>query len=161
MASEDFRKSPLLHKLKNIVFLFCLPSTINLIIMKQSLAKIYNHLLYISTICLYLLTTQPLASQVTIKGQITDAQNAGIGQANILLLRASDSVMQKGTITANNGAYILEKIPDGQYLIRASATGFEDLYSSPIKIAGNDVDAGSLQLTKATIVMGGSNCDGP
>ena len=68
--------------------------------------------------------------QITLKGRVIDAKSgkALIG-ANVRLIGTSI-----GIATDNKGAFILEKVPEGTYTLRASYSGYD---VSSIKVNGN------------------------
>ena len=68
--------------------------------------------------------------QITLKGRVIDAKSgkALIG-ANVRLIGTSI-----GIATDNKGEFILEKVPEGTYTLRASYSGYD---VSSIKVNGN------------------------
>nr|WP_299382304.1 TonB-dependent receptor [Allomuricauda sp.] len=70
------------------------------------------------------LLAQALQGQNTIKGTVQDDSENPLAYANVLLLKASDSTLIKGTITSEEGQFILEDIPTGNYKVTASMIGF-------------------------------------
>ena len=78
---------------------------------------------------LLLLLAGPLAAQAQtigrIDGQLLDAASQQpLPFAGVLLLRASDSTFVMGTQTLESGAFSLEKVPLGSYLLKASVVGY-------------------------------------
>ena len=71
--------------------------------------------------------------QITLKGRVIDAKSgkALIG-ANVRLIGTSI-----GIATDNKGEFILEKVPEGTYSLRASYSGYD---VSSIKVNGNKED---------------------
>lgn len=62
----------------------------------------------------------------TISGTLKDNETRhAIEYGNIVLYRAKDSVMVTGTISGNDGKFILPKIPFGRYYLKASFIGYE------------------------------------
>jgi hypothetical protein len=90
-----------------------------------------------------------LEAQVTVHGSVSDAQAKPLPQANVLLLRAKDSVMVKGMVTASNGGFRFENIAGGQYLLLLSFTGYENKYSAPFTLTTRESDLGSFSLQPA------------
>ena len=88
-----------------------------------------------------------LRAQVPVYGIVTDAQAKPMTQANVLLLRAKDSAMVKGMVTANNGSFRFENINGGQYLLLLSYTGYDNKYSTPFTVQAPGADMGSFALT--------------
>ncbi len=63
--------------------------------------------------------------QNSIGGQVQDDLGQPLSFANVLLLKASDSTLAKGTITEENGQFLLENIAQGQYMVTVSMIGFK------------------------------------
>ena len=76
-------------------------------------------------------------SQNSIKGLVQDDAGAPLPFANILLLKASDSTLVKGTITEDNGQFSFEGISQGQYIVSVSLMGFKPTYSNLLSINGS------------------------
>lgn len=65
---------------------------------------------------------------------MTDTTGKPIFQANVLLLKTSDSSLVKGTITNEKGQYSLDKVGEGNYFISYSFIGYRQLYSQPYAV---------------------------
>ena len=70
--------------------------------------------------------------QSTIKGKITDRQQA-LPFATVLLLKL-DSVVVKGVMTENTGAFVFENIQPGRYFLSASMVGYVKFHSPLITV---------------------------
>ncbi|MGC1204683.1 MAG: carboxypeptidase-like regulatory domain-containing protein [Flavobacteriaceae bacterium] len=70
-------------------------------------------------------------SQNKVTGLISDTTNQGIAYVNVLLIKASDSTLTKGTITSEKGAYTIDNIACGNYMIMSSYVGYKTAYSKP------------------------------
>lgn len=68
-------------------------------------------------------------SQNKVTGLISDTNNQGIAYVNVLLIKASDSTLTKGTITSEKGAYTIDNIARGNYMIMCSYVGYKTAYS--------------------------------
>ena len=85
-----------------------------------------------------------LSQNYNLKGQVKSYDNTPVVYANILLLRASDSVVVKGTSSGDNGFFTLSSIEKGTYLVKISFIGYQEIIK---KVAiEKDVDLGTLQL---------------
>jgi hypothetical protein len=107
-----------------------------------------------------------LFSQGSITGKIVDSIQVPVPFAIIALENSIDSSLVKGTITDENGLYVFNSISAGNYLLKISATGFEEKYSSEIKfdsIHDNNVQDISLHssvvLKTATITSAKSTIE--
>lgn len=65
-------------------------------------------------------------SQHTLSGSITDEESNPIAYANLLLLKAKDSVFVNGTSTDEFGLFKIEEIKKGDYILKISYVGYED-----------------------------------
>ncbi|MCB6972158.1 MULTISPECIES: TonB-dependent receptor [Butyricimonas] len=72
-------------------------------------------------------------AEITLKGKVVDAKTGkALAGANVRLVGTSI-----GIATNNKGEFILEKIPDGTYTLRASYSGYE---VGSMKVNGNKSD---------------------
>lgn len=88
-------------------------------------------------IALLLLSVQFCFGQTAIGGKVQDDTGEPLSFANVLLLKAGDSTLVKGTITEENGAFLLENIPQGQYVVSVSMMGFAPVTTEQYNIDGN------------------------
>ena len=75
--------------------------------------------------------------QNSIGGQVQDDLGQPLSFANVLLLKANDSTLAKGTITEENGQFLLEDIAQGQYLVSVSMIGFKPIATAEFNFDGN------------------------
>lgn len=68
-------------------------------------------------------------AQRTLSGKVTDPALEPVPGAYVMLFK--DTVLQKTTLTDADGHYNFESLPDGPYMLKASAMGFDN-YSSPV-----------------------------
>ncbi len=73
-------------------------------------------------------------SNFKISGNILESNNNTMPFANVLLLKASDSTLVKGTLSDENGSYIIKEVSSGNYLLLSSLVGFQSAYSKPFKL---------------------------
>ena len=66
--------------------------------------------------------------QSSIHGVIADERDKPLQNANILLLRYSDSTLVKGTVSTSAGFYLFENVKNGKYLLSASHIGMDRVY---------------------------------
>lgn len=88
------------------------------------------------------------AQNGAIIGKVIDNENTPQEFVNVLLLNASDSSLVKGVVTNFEGEFEIEKIKTGDYLISATMVGFNDTYSSVLKIDNNKIDLGTITLSE-------------
>ena len=72
-----------------------------------------------------------------VVGRITvpNENKAEVLQATVALLSIKDSSVIKMTASSKDGAFKLELVPNGKYLIAASAVGYKKAYSSSFEIS--------------------------
>lgn len=95
------------------------------------------------------------SGQTKIHGRIADTTGKPILYANVLLLNATDSVLVKGTLTNESGVFVFENIGKGKYLISATHTGEQSLFSPVFEITDKQepVDMGVIQLKENTVTL--------
>ena len=86
-------------------------------------------------------------SSYTISGLIHDNEGVPMAFSNVLLFRASDSTLVKGTLTNEEGFYTIENVVNGKYLVQGSMIGYKSTYSKPFDL--------NQDLTIGTIVLSG------
>src|SRR5215217_1423343 len=92
--------------------------------------------------------TPLVQAQSTIHGLVVDATGQPVPQANVLLLHATDSALVKGMVTNTSGTFSFTNIPAGTYLIAATFTGFQQVYTAPFTTTNStNKNAGTLTLT--------------
>ncbi|MDO6516114.1 outer membrane beta-barrel family protein [Zobellia uliginosa] len=65
------------------------------------------------------------SQELSVKGVVNDREDQAVAFANVLLLSATDSTLVTGTSTDEAGAYAIQNITAGRYLIKASYIGNE------------------------------------
>ena len=76
-------------------------------------------------ICSVVIGFQSACAQSNIHGSIVDRVGKPLSNANVLLLKAADSSLVKGSITNEGGKYSFIDISGGRFIISATHTGFE------------------------------------
>ncbi|PKD21636.1 hypothetical protein APR41_01200 [Salegentibacter salinarum] len=104
-------------------------------------------------VALLFLFTNSLIAQHTLQGKLVTETNEPIAFANVVLLNAEDSTsVYKGTISEDNGAFVLEEITTNDYLLKVSFVGYEK-FLKQISIKSDK------KLGEITIKEGASNLD--
>ena len=80
-----------------------------------------------------------LQAQYSISGKITDDQKEPLAFANIILFEVDSDNPPKGAVSDEEGNYILENIPSGEYLIEISMLGFETKKIEKFKLDSDKV----------------------
>jgi hypothetical protein len=88
------------------------------------------------SICFFILILGVLNSfsQHSISGKIIDQQNQSLAFANIVIEEIGDKKNPTGTVSNDDGDYILENISSGKYTIEVSMLGFETQKINEVEI---------------------------
>lgn len=87
-------------------------------------------------------------SQNLVKGNVLDQNRQPVAFANVVLLQANDSTtVYKGSVSDEDGNFLLENIADNSYLLTVSFVGFENLQKL-IEVNG-DENLGELILNES------------
>ncbi|WP_207632806.1 TonB-dependent receptor domain-containing protein [Foetidibacter luteolus] len=73
-----------------------------------------------------------------ITGKLIDNMNRPVAFANVLLLKQADSTLIKAGTTDDQGAYSMDSIATGKYLLRFMNVGYETSFSATINILDNN-----------------------
>lgn len=88
----------------------------------------------------------------TVVGVLLDIKtNEPLPFVNLAVLDSIDSTFVKGGVTNYDGIFELTDIPQGAYLLRVSAIGYET-YVHPFNVV-NNTDLGILKLTEGSITL--------
>ena len=87
---------------------------------------------------LFMICSTLVWSQNTISGSVKDKENKPVAYANLLLLKAKDSVFVSGTSSNDFGDFKFDNIENGNYILKTSYVGFEDNYMS-LKISESKI----------------------
>ncbi|MDB5236053.1 MAG: TonB-dependent receptor, partial [Hymenobacter sp.] len=103
---------------------------------------------------LLLLSTAPGAqaqSTGTVGGKLLDAaDNQPLPFASVILLRATDSSFVAGAQTLESGVFLVERVPFGNYVLKATVVGYRTgLRAVAVSAAAPSVQMGELRLRVA------------
>jgi outer membrane receptor protein involved in Fe transport len=90
-----------------------------------------------------------------IIGKVLDINtNSPIELASVVLMKQSDKTQITGISTDAKGQFVLQRIPEGSYIIRVSYVGYKNHFSKTLcKSNGKRLDAGKILLTPSDIGM--------
>ncbi|SDM00741.1 outer membrane beta-barrel family protein [Kriegella aquimaris] len=94
-----------------------------------------NH--HLPFIFLLLSTVLFTYGQESITGKVQSETGNPQAYANVLLLKAGDSTFVKGTITENNGSFLLNNIEEGKYMVSVSMIGFKPFVTDTFDFDGS------------------------
>lgn len=84
-------------------------------------------------------------SGYTVSGQLNETSGESMPFAYVLLLKPNDSTLVKGTVTNDDGSYILENIKSGNYIVMGSMVGYQSVYSQTFEL-NSDFEVKTLTL---------------
>lgn len=104
-------------------------------------------------------TLQAQSTDAVIAGVVQDASHRPLEFANVLLLMASDSSLQKAEITAEDGTFEMVGVEPGMYLLQVSYVGLPLLTHGPFSVEAGErkelpvlvMSDGGVQLAEATV----------
>ncbi|CAN5124064.1 hypothetical protein BH23BAC1_BH23BAC1_31290 [soil metagenome] len=76
----------------------------------------------------------------SVSGKVQDPEGKPLPFANVLLINSTDSILVKGTVTAENGIFNIESVAHGSYLTAISMVGYKKTYSELFTISANHPD---------------------
>jgi len=92
----------------------------------------------------------------TVRGLLTDSiERQPLDAANVMIVRARDSVLVTGGMSDNRGIFELGKISAGQYLLIVSYLGYNDV-KRPLTLSGTPrtVNLGGIVMQKKDLQIG-------
>lgn len=70
----------------------------------------------------------------SISGKVQESDGKPMPFVNVLLLHNKDSTLAKGAVSNEDGAYLMENIHPGTYLVAATMVGYTRAYSQPLTV---------------------------
>jgi YD repeat-containing protein len=83
-----------------------------------------------------------------VSGTTTDASGKPMEFVTLMLMKAADSTLVKGVVSANTGAYEFESVAEGRYIVVATQLGYQKQGSAPFS-----VDAMHTQVTVPALTL--------
>jgi hypothetical protein len=102
----------------------------------------------------FFLSSYAHAQTGSIKGVLTDTENAPLPYSNVAIYQTSDSSLVTGSITNENGLFNIN-VEYGDYYLKISAVGFETYLSKGINVNASNpkVDFSTIRLQEDVRVM--------
>jgi hypothetical protein len=88
-----------------------------------------------------------------ITGRVFQAEGEGVPFANVFLLSSTDSSMVKGVAADAAGAFVIEDISHGSFVIMASMVGFKKAYSPRLTYVGTSIVLPDLLLSADVVSL--------
>ena len=93
------------------------------------------------------ISSQLVSAQLSIQGQVTDAESSGIAFANVLLLNAADSSFVLGLLSDDSGDFTMDAPVAGSYLVAASLIGYESVYTEVFNLEEGEYRLPPIELS--------------
>lgn len=89
----------------------------------------------------------PATAQDTyrVTGTVTDSTGAGLERAMVVALALPDSTLASFTTSGSDGAFTLERVAPGDYLLQVQLASFETV-RTPFTVTDADIDVGAAPL---------------
>lgn len=101
-----------------------------------------------------LLLFYSFASAQKIGGAVLDTDGAPVAGATVLLQKAGDSSLVKGSVTGKDGTFLFQGIGAGTYRVSASSANFRMVHTSPFTYSGGeDKTLDNLQFTQKEVQL--------
>lgn len=91
--------------------------------------------------------TLQAAGQYMVFGLVTDSAGNAVAATQLQL----DGLMNYQTTSAGNGQFSFDAVLEGNYSLKATADGYEDVTLENIQVSGGDVDLGIIMLPEIII----------
>ncbi len=85
-------------------------------------------------------------SSYTIIGLIQDSDGGPMAYSNVLLLKANDSTLVKGTLAQEDGTFEMDNVISGSYIVQGSMIGYKSTNSQPFEL-NNDYKVETIVLS--------------
>jgi len=108
--------------------------------------KLFNALL------LLLIAASTSAQTAQISGQLLDESQTAVSYANVVLYSAADSTITKVETSDENGNFLFQEIPHGNYFVNASYIGYDDI-SLPSFELNEDKALGTLSFVANSVQL--------
>lgn len=86
------------------------------------------------------------AQNSSLSGTVYDENEEAMAFAHVLLLQQQDSILVKGGTSDEQGKFLLEDIPEGNYILNVSLLGFEPYYKALQIQNSKELSIGTIQL---------------
>ncbi len=100
-------------------------------------------------ILLLLLGSFAAQAQISLKGKVIDERSKkALPFSSVMLLSPKDSMLIDGTITAQDGSFLIAEVDPGLYLVLVKRIGYQDLLMAAARL-NQSLDLGEISLKEA------------
>ena len=96
------------------------------------------------------------ATTFSVRGSITDSiERQPLDAANVVIIKAKDSVFVAGGMSSENGVFEIGKVPAGQYQLMVSYLGYHTVMQ-PLTLSGTPrtINVGGINMQKQNVQIG-------
>ena len=83
---------------------------------------------------------------------VTDSAGAPLGNAMVVALTQTDSVLTKYALTNGDGRFVMSDLTAGRYILQVTLIGFE-LFRRDFEISDADIDAGTVEMAVTAVEL--------
>lgn len=95
-----------------------------------------------------------MARPGNISGRVIDDAGRPVSFASVLLMRAADSGLVKTELTNDKGEYMLNPVPDGDYMVKVVMTGYTGFISAKLIVANNSIAVPDITIAQKSTELG-------
>lgn len=104
---------------------------------------------FLFSICLF-----PALRGQTLTGVVADSTGETLPSTTVVLLNAADSVLYKFSLTDREGAFRINGVKPGDYILQLSFLGYQN-YMLPMTMPDGNKDLGRINLSEKSVELGG------
>lgn len=108
---------------------------------------------YITILLLSLVSTLVHGQNIGINGRLVDQDKTPLPRATVVLLNATDSTMEKFTISNNEGQFSFSKLKPGSFILQVTYVGFQNISKSLELASGQSLSLGDLPMQEQSEVL--------
>ncbi|MFT6843251.1 MAG: outer membrane receptor protein involved in Fe transport [Psychroserpens sp.] len=93
--------------------------------------------IFLSIVFLFVSIQLTAQSDYQVSGTVFDNNSVGVPFANVLLLRVNDTTLVKGTLSDENGGFVIEDVKEDNYFVESSVIGYQSAQSEDFSLVAN------------------------
>lgn len=103
--------------------------------------------LILTVVCVISVSITLYAQEGSIVGVVNDASTKNpIYYAGVTLMRAQDTILVKGVMTDKDGAFSIENVVPGNYILKVMFVGYENWYSQLLNVTNQKIQLDNINL---------------
>src|ERR1043165_7764572 len=105
------------------------------------------------TLLILISTLTAAAKTGGITGKIIDKDGQPVPGVNVVVLAAADNKLVKADLSDEKGAFSIDPVPDGQYILKATFLGYEPYTSEKLTVAGGNLNMPVITLQEKAATL--------